>query len=333
MSKGWALTAGLAWGLALWVSLFEPLILFLAVLGLWGVGKPRALLAVERRSGWAALGGILILALLLEGWRVGGLPGASGSAWLATIGEMRGGGALLRWVGWGALASPFLLLWKPARDRRLCAFLLLALLAGLSLAWIRWGYFFALAYAMTLPRQLARLRPRGAVWIAWLLLLWPVWRELDAILPGGADEPRRREAVADQVRLREVAGQLRKEPPGAVLAPWWQSPALAYWSGHPMVAGSSHESLPGIRDSARFFMSKNPADALAILRRREVRYVVAYDTGRVIQASAPLVSWDGSAEGTMADILYRTPRSAPPFLREIQANNAFKVFALAPGGR
>lgn len=332
ITRNWALTAGVAWGLALWVSLFEPLLLFALTLLLWLVGNRRALLTRERLTGFAVTGAILLLALAIEGWRLGGASvlGGKTNAWFGTIGELVGGRGLLRWLGWGALLTPWLLLWPAKRDRRVGAFLVLAVLGVLSAFMMRWGYFLALAYAMSLPWQLQRLRPAWAVWAGAFVLLWPVWQELDRLLPGGEEDPVRSEQRADQVSLREAADWLRTQPRGGVLAPWWQSPALAYWSGQPTVAGSSHESLPGIEATAQFFTTMDQAEAREILATRKVRYVVAYDADRVLETSAPLASMPELPDASMASLLYRSPRSAPPFLRNDYSSPVLKVFTVAP---
>ncbi len=330
ITRGWAIAAGVAWSLALWVSLFEPSILLALVLLLWLAGGRRALFTRERLTGFAVMGGILLLALMIEGWRVEGarVAGEKTTAWFGTIGELAGGWGLLRWVGWGALLTPWLLFWKPARDRRAAAFVLLAVAAVLSFSMMRWGYFFALAYAMSLPWQLQRLRPVWAVWLGALVLLWPVWRELDGPLPGHPGDPLRQEARTDQVSVRQAAEWLQTQPRGGVLAPWWQSPGLAYWSGQPMVAGSSHESLPGIEASARFFTTMDQTEARGILQARRVRYIVAYEADRMIETSAPLASRPALPEASMAFILYRTPRSAPPFLRHDYSSPVLKIFTV-----
>ncbi len=67
------------------------------------------------------------------------------------------------------------------------------------------------------------------------------------------------------------------DQPGGIMAPWWLSPGLLYFSGHPIVAGSSHAGMSGIVDSARFFTATSWADAEKILQDRKVRWVVVWD--------------------------------------------------------
>jgi hypothetical protein len=73
------------------------------------------------------------------------------------------------------------------------------------------------------------------------------------------------------------------------LAVWWLSPALAYWSGQPAVAGSGHEGIQGIVDSARFFLSTDPLLAREILRMRRVRTVVASDSARAVENASQIL--------------------------------------------
>lgn len=65
--------------------------------------------------------------------------------------------------------------------------------------------------------------------------------------------------------------------PGGIMAPWWLSPGLLYFSGHPIVSGSSHAGMSGIIDSAKFFTATSWLDAEKILDRRQVRWIVVWD--------------------------------------------------------
>src|SRR5207248_6640120 len=127
---------------------------------------------------------------------------------------------------------------------------------------------------------------------AFLLSLYPVLRDWDARLwPGEEEYARRVERRSESVQLREIAGTLRSVDTRAFLAPWWLSPAIAYWSGQPGIAGSSHDSLPGIQVSAQFFLAENWQIARKLLDDREVAWVIAYDCERVAENSAALLGW------------------------------------------
>jgi hypothetical protein len=111
------------------------------------------------------------------------------------------------------------------------------------------------------------------------------------------------------------------------LAPWWASPQVAYWSGQPGVAGTSHQSLAGIVDTARFFLAEKPADAAAILRDRGVRYVIIDDTSHtandlsellIVSNSQSLLGLKQTSAQPLGDLLAKQPRLAPPFLRHVK---------------
>ncbi len=110
----------------------------------------------------------------------------------------------------------------------------------------------------------------------------------------------------------------------------WQSPALAYWSGQPCVAGSSHESLPGTVDASRFYLSYGETGAEEILARRRVACVIAYEPERVNAVAAAILG-KTPGEGSMGEYLFRRPHSPPAFLSLAYSNNAFRVF-LRPDG-
>ncbi len=326
-SRAWEITAGCAWGAALWVSLYEPAILLALVTAtqaLWHRGVLRL------RGRWLALGAILLLALLLEGPRLfhidlAGLRQFAGQpvGELAPISPLAP--TLYRWLGLGLLAAPFLFVWR----RKTLAWAPLLVVGALVLLTIwqaRWGYFLALTFLMVVPA----LFTFGRSWIAWIafiLCLWPVAQEWDArLFPDGPARTDRLRARYEAAALRDIADHLRSAETLPILAPWWLSPPLAYWSGQPALAGSSHESLPGILDSARFYATTDPAAGRVLLQERGVRRVVVCDPDRILETIAPLVPVT-SPEAALATRLYRAPRSAPNFLQEEYANAVFKVFA------
>jgi hypothetical protein len=267
------LVAGLAWGVALWVSLYEPLILLIGFLA--GHAWARWFSTTSRPElHWRPWAGALALTTLgtwvLEGMRwpqppLGHTPELR--HWLAMIGELKSPPA--------AYALQFGLAWPIAlavllrSGRRLphTALLLLPpVLLSLTLALNqqRWLAFLPLPLSLLLLPALAAVRsPAWKAGLACLHLVpmlgWLAWETSQLRPPDG---------LAD---LRRMAASIQGE--GAVLAPWWQSPALLYYSGRPVVASSSHQSFPGILDSARFFTTSDFTEADEILRRRGVRWV------------------------------------------------------------
>lgn len=318
--------SALAWGAALWVSLFEPLVLLTLVLA------TRLALRREAFRAWpgAVLGAVLATALLIEGWRAAAFHPAFAD-WGSTIGELGPAGwAVLAWCGWLLVATPPILATALVRGNRTAGLwlVLVTATAALSLWHARWGYFLALAFAMALPAVIGGWRPRWPAAAAFLLSLWPVATEWERILyPQGDEAVRRAEQTADAVALREAAMAIKSDPASsAIVAPWWFSPALTWWSGVPSVAGTSHQSLPGILDTCRLYLADSPAEALAICRRRGVSHIVSYDPSRVAGNARTVLALPPSEDRTLAWTLHNSPRRAPRWLVPVFANRFFKVY-------
>lgn len=335
--RPWNLISAVCWALALWTSLFEPLILLLAVLACRWFVLGRATFRIRDRT--AVIGFVLILAvgLLFDGWRP--LPSAPEITeffprWSQTIGEL----AHLRfvqlfpWTGWLLPVVPVLLLlrFRKEKSRPALAMAFLVLLTiGLSLWYARWGYFLALVFAFSLPQALAAIPLRPVVAAIFILSLWPVAAEWDRqFFPDIERERALAESREDASLLHQVAVSLKASDlplHAPVLAPWWLSPALSYWSGRPCVAGSSHQSLPGIVASARFYLTSDPLAAREILRSRGVRFVVAYEPSRIDGNSAQILGVTPPRK-PMGNLLYHDPAGAPDWLRLIFKNKFFKVY-------
>lgn len=321
-ARRWGILSGIAWGLSLWVSLYEPLILLVVVVALWLALDRRSFLSRARVPGAIACGVILLLALLLEGWPVA-LPDAAirdyFSNWERSIGELSHlrPTQLFEWIGWWSVASVILLglAWRSDR-RALPLLVMLILTAALSLWQARWGYFLGIAFAWTLPWQMQALRRNWAAWLFFIAGWWPIMEDWDhrLFLEDEVQDQRNMKQV-ELVALRDLSEKAIGAHGGAFLASWWLSPAIAYWSHQPGVAGTSHESLSGIVDSARFFLSNDPAAAAAILRQRQVRWVVADDDSHEIETSRTLLGVK-PPEKPLASVLADHPEDAPNYLAE-----------------
>ena len=330
----WSIISALCWALALWTSLFEPLILLLAVLA--------CRVFVLGRKAWplthpAAPGIFLILlavAFLFDGWR----PLASSPEtreffprWSQTIGELNHltPAQVFNWTGWLLPVVPILLVLRFRKEKnRVCLALafLVILTSALSLWYARWGYFLALVFAFSLPWALASIPKKPVVWIIFLISLWPIASEWERqIFPDTARQAALTESLEDAVLLREAARALVSPQRTIILAPWWLSPALAYWSGQPCVAGSSHQSLPGIADTARFYLATDPLAAREILQKRNVQYVVAYEPPRVMANSAQILGLAPPRE-SLGKLLFDNPYASPRWLRLAYENKFFKVY-------
>jgi hypothetical protein len=310
-----------AWALSLWVSLFEPLILLAAVLLL----RLFARRLVFARAPVAIFFGILLIGFLVDGFRVAAFD-AHFTNWALNIGELKHGSLplLFSWSGWLAIVAPAGLLFAYLRQREPVYFLLLALtllLAGLAFWHVRWGYFYVIAFALSLPWLLSLVRWRILGWGIFLVSLWPVAGYWDHALYDESAFRARAESVVDAVALQDAAVRLKGLPPRGVIAPWWFSPAIVWWSGQPCVAGTSHQSLPGIADTAEFFLAEGSGQE--ILQRRQAGYIVAYEPDRVISNSAQILGRT-TPSNPLARRLYEHPRQSDYPL--LYANRYFKVF-------
>ncbi len=331
-SRAWEMAGAVLWALALWTSLFEPLIL-LGATALMRLGVQGAR-AIPGRRAILVFVSVLSVAILFDGWRIRAPSEEERSyffRWALNIGELRQTtlSQLFCWTGWLLAVSPALLFWRFWKERdRSCAALagLLLLLTALSLWHMRWGYFLAIAFALSLPWALAAFRQKTLAWLIFVISLWPLAEEWERqLFPRQEARIAREEDRQDAYALREASQALISAERTIILAPWWLSPQIAYWSGQRCVGGSSHQSLSGIVDSSRFYLSADPEEARGILRKRSVNYVVAYEPARAIPNAAQVLG-RSVPESPLGETLYHHPHAAPSFLRLVYENRFFKVF-------
>ena len=169
-TPNWSALSGVAWALAIWVSAYEPLVLFLIVMAIIFVGNRQALFVKSRRTGWIWFALIIMVAFLIE-QRVPSLRIFESNAvfkhWAGTIGELThvspANPIWLRWGGYFILVAPFLI-WLAILGRKagvpagraLPIFVLVLLVASylLTIWQVRWAYFFVLIFALALPALL-----------------------------------------------------------------------------------------------------------------------------------------------------------------------------------
>jgi hypothetical protein len=342
-SQGWSLTSGVAWGTALWASLYEPLVLLTLLLIFYTAMDRQQLTSQSRRLGWIAFAAVLLIAFAIE-QRIPSFAllhhDPSLTNWSRTIGELMAVAIFnptwFRWYGWMLAAAPLLIVWigtkrfDGAAGRRPLAFITSLFVACylLTLWQTRWGYFFATLFALAMPLLLEPFKSRAVVWIAVMVSFFPVLQYWDARLwPNESELARRAEVRLEAVQWRLLGEQIRSPQVKPFLAPWWLSPAIAYWSGQPGVAGSSHESLPGIVDSARFCLTSNEQEAREILQRHRVAWVLAYDSDRVLSNSAAILNAQIPAE-PLARVLDRTPSRAPNLLQLVAQDGSGKLYSV-----
>ncbi len=337
-SSKWSALSAVAWALAIWVSAYEPLVLFLIVMATILLGNRQGLSAKSRRTGWILFALTIVIAFLIER-RIPSLTISESNAifknWARTIGELAhispANPIWLRWGGYFILVAPFLI-WMSRRKNTseqstpILVLVLLVATYALTIWQARWGYFFVLVFALALPALLAPIKSRAAVWIAFVLSIAPILRDWDERLwPSEVEIARRVERRSESAQLHELALSLQSSETRPFLAPWWLSPSIAYWSGQPGIAGSSHESLNGIAESARFFLSDDWRKARQILENHQVAWVFAYDSERVAQNSA-VVLGQGLPPRPICRMLDRTPAQAPSFLVFSAQNQVCKLY-------
>jgi hypothetical protein len=343
MASAWWLTSAAAWALAIWVSAYEPLVLFLIVTATALVMNRRAVFARDRRAGWILFAAIIAIAFAIE-WRIPSFAILQSTAhlknWGSTIGELAHVSPMnpvwLNWCGYLLLITP-ILIWMGIRTRTdvapggraLPIYVFLVATYFLTVWQARWGYFFVLIFALALPALLVPIKSGAAVWVAVALSMLPILRDWDERLwPNEAQLAKRIEKRIESAQIRDLALSLRSPTVHPFLAPWWLSPSIAYWSRQAGVAGSSHESFNGIEDSARFFLSENLQKAREILEKRHVAWVFAYDSDRVAQNSAGILNEPLPRE-PLCRVLDRTPSHAPPFLVFSAQTPACKLYGVA----
>lgn len=345
-TAGWSALSGIAWGLAVWISAYESLVLFFITMVVSVLEDRKAIFANYRRSGWFCFALIVATALLIE-QRIPAISIFRSNEifrnWARSIGELAhvspANPVWFRWAGYMITVTP-ILLWLSIRKREdgvpsprrtscgraLPVYVILIATYFLTIWQARWAYFFVLIFAIALPALLEPIKSRAAVSIAFILSIFPVLRDWDARLwPNEAEFARRIEQRNESMQLRELAINLRSPETRPFLAPWWLSPAIAYWSGQPGVAGSSHESLEGIEQSARFFLSQDWQTARKILENRGVAWVIAYDFERVARNSSAILGL-GVPQYPLCFVLDRTPAQVPRFLVLSAQNGTGKLY-------
>lgn len=317
-SAGWSIVSGASWALALWVSFYEPLVLLLIVIG----SRPRTIFKRERRAGWIVFCAILLFALLVER-RIPQWPDFSGllTNWGSTIGELSRvrlrGTIWFEWCGWLLVLVP-VLIWKKRPPAFLIALLCTTFL--LTVWQARWGYFFAGIFVLLAPELLCAFKGRLIASAVFLISLYPIAKAWDH--PFSEDEQARRaEFRLESGELRAIASHVD----GAFLSPWWFSPAIAYWSRQPGVAGTSHEAISGTKDSAQFFATDDFAVAGQICAQREIKWIVSYDADRTADNCSRILGHQISSDA-LCRVLDRAPSRAPFFLRLIGQTARFKLY-------
>ncbi|MEI6712956.1 MAG: hypothetical protein WCO60_04345 [Verrucomicrobiota bacterium] len=301
-TKIWSVLGGAMWGLSIWVSLFEPLIL-------WGCVCIAGLVLARREwlNPTRLLWGVTLAVCLTIAYMIEGLPFALPNLafqdtlmrWGASIGELHSLDQLEALGGWlSALCwvAP-VALWFCVRSEKDASRRWLLLSAGLlfltlllTIWQIRWSPYLALCFVLLTPWILSSIPRQSLVMLVAGLSLWPIAREWDELwFPDAETSEARYLDRSERINARLAALRMRSDEVLPFVAPWWLSPSISYWSGQPAVAGTGHEGIAGILDTARFFLTEDPKEARAILERRKVKLVVAGDPSRAVKNSMDIL--------------------------------------------
>src|SRR4029079_17053833 len=172
VASAWRFTSAATWALAIWVSAYEPLVLFVIVVATALVINGRALFARDRRRGWILFAAIIAIALAVER-RVPSFDIFQSAGhfenWARTIGELAHvspmNPAWWNWCGYLLLVVP-VLIWNsistagtgPPAGRAVRIYVLLIATYFLTLWQARWGYSFVLIFALVLPAVLMPIK-------------------------------------------------------------------------------------------------------------------------------------------------------------------------------
>jgi asparagine N-glycosylation enzyme membrane subunit Stt3 len=322
-SKSWSIVSGASWALALWVSLYEPLILVVAVVAF----RARDMMKRERRIGWIVLAAILGIAFLIER-RIPQWPNrefiGTLKNWSTMVGELAhvslGNSIWFSWCGWLLLLAP-ILFWP--RGKRCTPLFLTALLMttfALTIWQARWSYFFVMIFAMVVPEILSLLRKPLIAGSIFIIGLFPIAQAWDHLF-SDEEVARRAENKIEQDELRALSAQID----GPFLAPWWFCPAISYWSRQAGVGGSSHESIWGTIKTAEFFVTQSAEEIKKSLEQVNVAWLLIYDADRVAENSSRILGRP-VPHNASCYLLDRRASEAPPFLRLISQTGHFKLF-------
>lgn len=352
-ARGWHIAAGILWGLLCWTSLYEPLLVIIVLVAFNLIVRRR-----ETAPFGISFGIVMLLALIVEGVHVFIPPPEARFAltnWLQFIAEMRGMTFHQFFNAITFSGSPETSLWSTCsflfllaipwmayrlwRERNLCDRFMMGLailLATLAFHQSRWLPYASLAELFIVARYF-QIKP-----FVWPRLLLAVIFCVNAVLANYIQVGAGKAAPPNQpsLELSQLAHSI--DQPGGILAPWWISPGLLYFSGQPIVSGSSHCGISGIVASAEFFATTSWTDADTILQKRKVRWIVVWDEPKyqypLLASSQEIlgqpVSTDenkGVADATIAQILI-TDRDVPDNLQLRAVTEHLKLYEVLGTG-
>ena len=338
----WHTVAGVGWGLACWTSLYEPVLVVILLVVFNLIARRR-----ENPRFLASFGVTMLVAWLVEGVHVFNPPPEYREAlgrWLATVAEWQGldFAVFIRQMTLGFVVLPFVAwgLMRRVGERRTDLFLILltAVLGVLAAYQRRWIYYANLGELFLLVRfcQDGPVRWSRAV-VAGIFAMGLAVANRAYIEVVMQQNP----ANQPSIELARISRSI--DEPGGIMAPWWLSPGLLYFSGQPIVSGSSHCGISGIVDSAAFYSASSWPEAEALLLKRQVRWVAVWDDrayegypGLNVEREIlglPDYTEDSKdeAETTIWEIL-ADGRNVPGALRLRAVTQKMKLYEFEPGG-
>lgn len=340
-SRPASIAAGLCWGLAMWSSLYEPLILFIAVVLFNLISRRR-----EQLPFLIATGATLAVAFLVEGFHLHRTPpelDAYLARWLSTVSEVKAMtlySATLYFTPAVWLLPLLIFRYLKCGERKPVDWLLVLLTVALvvvAFLQTRWLYFTSFLLLLLMAgwygREPVKWLRRIVLGVIIFSVMWSLDRDIDGI---------QNRETPPTAQLRRLARSING--PGGILAPWWLSPTLLYYSGQPIVAGSSHMTISGIVDTARFFTATTWPAGDAIVEKRHVRWIVVYTPERLLLNSRQILDYkmplaaDPSApdnftiprQATLAEWLDST-KATPTRYRLRAVERDCKLYEYVPG--
>jgi len=214
------------------------------------------------------------------------IPAELKTLWWNHINELQTADTPARWLSYGAAPLCGALAATHAAWRRRSLWLLL--LAAMALAYgalglwhVRMGAAAGLIGAIAfgiglgvLPAYAntdAPLSGRQQLGAFVLTLAGPLLLGLALALAAREDDER----GGLECPLATIAPHLNALPPATVLTPVFSGPELLYRTHHRVIAGPYHHNIEGLLDNYRAWLDTDGAVAAAILRQREIGYVLA----------------------------------------------------------
>lgn len=347
LSRSTQIVAGTFWGLALWTSWYEPCIIFLTFFVVRTI-QLKSHFVVNRPFWWASLIVTLGIAFLFEGKNFFNFSAffiqhftdhsEYLQRWFSQIGELQRLDAfrLTLWFGAWIWVLPLLIYFailKQSYDNKKIFWLYSAitlLLLILTFWQMRWSGLLAILTSLFVLPLLFCLPGRFWQWGVALILSIPLF----VYILHTNSQP---SAKHEFQNLKKIAASINTTE--GVLAAWWLSPALLYYSGAPIVASSSHQSLSGIVASSQFFTSVNWLESEKILKDRQVRWIVVGEPRSLLQQSFKILGIpekeDKQGErlkqyaSTLAARLY-TVKAVPTALEFKAAIHQFRLYKYTP---